>query len=282
VLDLIAKLAEKEPEKYQTFWQQFGEVLKEGLAEDSSNKDRIAKLLRFHSTVSEGDKPTRSLAEYCAAQESEQKKIYYLVADSLSVARSSPHLEIFRERGIEVLLLVDRIDEWVLQYFTEFDGRPLKDIARGELDLDAVDTTAKDKQDDATAEDSTFIGRVKEALGDQVDAVRVSHRLKESPACLVLGEDELGFQMREMLKAAGHEAPTGMPSLELNMGHPLIRRLSREETDDGFSRLALLVLDLARLAEGRQLQDPAGYTRRLNDFFLALGLDDSPPAEERA
>ncbi len=282
VLDLIAKLAEKEPEKYQTFWQQFGEVLKEGLAEDPSNKDRIAKLLRFHSTVSEGDKPTRSLADYCAAQESEQKKIYYLVADSLSVARSSPHLEIFRERGIEVLLLVDRIDEWVLQYFTEFDGRPLKDVTRGELDLDAVDTAAKDQQDDTTGEDSPFIARVKEALGDQVDAVRVSHRLKESSACLVLGEDELGFQMREMLKAAGHEAPTGMPSLELNMEHPLVRRLSREESDDDFSRLALLVLDLARLAEGRQLEDPAGYTRRLNDFLLALGLDDSPPVEERA
>lgn len=273
VLDMIGKLAADEPDKFATFCEQFGEVLKEGLAEDHANKERIAGLLRFHTTENEGDKAERSLDQYIANAKPDQEEIYYLVADSLSVARSSPHLEVFRERNVEVLLLTDRIDEWMLQHLTEFDGKRMRDVTRGELNLDGDSSENKDDDDDADAE-APLIGRVSEVLGERVESVRASRRLTESPACLVLSEHDLGYQMREMLKAAGQEAPIGKPSLELNLEHPLIRRLEREETPESFERLALLVLDLASLAEGRQLADPAAYTRRLNDFLLALGLDE--------
>ena len=268
VLDMIGKLATDEPEKFATFQQEFGEVLKEGLAEDAENRERIAKLLRFHSTASDADVAERSLEQYIAAAGDAQDRIYYLVADSLSVARSSPHLEIFRDKGIEVLLLTDRIDEWMLQHLTEFEGKQLRDITRGELELDGKDDA------DSPENDDPLLSRVSDVLGEKVESVRASTRLRESPACLVLSEHELGYQMREMLKAAGHAAPASKPSLELNLEHPLIRRLGREEDDESFARLALLVLDLASLAEGRQLEDPAAYTRRLNDFLLALGLDE--------
>lgn len=272
VLDMIGKLATDEPEKFATFCEQFGEVLKEGLAEDAANKERIAGLLRFHSTAGEGEAADRSLEQYVADAGADQKEIYYLVADSLSVGRSSPHLEVFRDKKVEVLLLTDRIDEWMLQHLTEYDGRQLRDVTRGELDLDGGAKQAEEK-DDETPE-IPLIGRVTEVLGERVESVRASQRLRESPACLVLSEQDLGYQMREMLKAAGHEAPDSKPSLELNLEHPLIRRLDREEEPDSFERLALLVLDLAMLAEGRQLADPAAYTRRLNEFLLALGLDE--------
>ncbi len=274
VLDMIAGLAKDEPEKFATFYGQFGEVLKEGLAEDAANKERISKLLRFHSTAAEGDKPTRSLEQYVADAGDECTQIYYLVADSLSVARSSPHLEIFADKKIEVLLLTDRIDEWMLQHLTEFDGKPLRDVARGDLDLGDSDDSDSAKDADEGAGEDSLLKRIGEVLGGKVESVRASRRLKESPACLVLGEHDLGYQMREMLKAAGHEAPAGKPILELNLEHPLIRRLAREDSAESFERLASLVLDLATLAEGRQLPEPAAYTRRLNEFLLELGLDE--------
>ena len=270
---MIGKLAKDEPEKFESFCAQFGEVLKEGLAEDPANKERIAGLLRFHSTALEGDKPERSLEQYLENADDDQEEIYYLIADSLSVARSSPHLEIFKDRNIEVLLLTDRIDEWMLQHLTEYEGKRVRDVTRGELDLDSKDEKESDKDEEDQPE-APLIGRVSEVLGERVESVRASRRLRESPACLVLSEHDVGFQMREMLKAAGHEAPDSKPSLELNLEHPLIRRLEREENAGDFERLALLVLDLATLAEGRQLTDPAAYTRRLNDFLLALGLDE--------
>jgi molecular chaperone HtpG len=272
---MIGKLATDEPEKFATFCEQFGEVLKEGLAEDAANKERIAALLRFHSTATEADAAERSLQQYIADAGAGQEEIYYLVADSLSVARSSPHLEVFKDKNIEVLLLTDRIDEWMLQHLSEFEGKRLRDVTRGELDLD-VEGKAKDKDsDDADSEaDNPLIGRVGDVLGERVESVRASRRLRESPACLVLSEHDIGYQMREMLKAAGHDAPVSRPSLELNLGHPLIRRLEREDEPEAFERLALLVLDLATLAEGRQLADPAAYTRRLNEFLLDLGLDE--------
>jgi len=276
VLDMIGKLASDEPEKFATFCTQFGEVLKEGLAEDSANKEQIATLLRFHSTAISGDAADRSLAQYVENAGEAQDKIYYLVADNLSVARSSPHLEVFREKGIEVLLLTDRIDEWMLQHLTEFDGRQLRDVTRGELEFERDEKTESDADDETKKlDEDPLIHRVSEVLAEQVESVRASQRLRESPACLVLGEHDLGYQMRAMLKAAGHEAPEGKPSLELNLGHPLIRRLSREQDEESFERLALLVLDLATLAQGHQLADPAAYTRRLNEFLLALGLDES-------
>ena len=229
--------------------------------------------MRFHSTALEGDTAERSLEQYLADADDEQQEIYYLVADSLSVARSSPHLEIFKDRNVEVLLLTDRIDEWMLQHLTEFEGKRLRDVMRGELDLDG-DSAKEDDKDDEDHSEAPLIGRVGEVLGERVESVRASRRLRESPACLVLSEHDVGFQMREMLKAAGHEAPDSRPSLELNLEHPLIRRLDRERESEDFERLALLVLDLATLAEGRQLDDPAAYTRRLNEFLLALGLDE--------
>jgi molecular chaperone HtpG len=268
VLSMIEKLAANEPDKYATFWSQFGAVLKEGLAEDHANREQIAKLLRFHSSVSSGDEPDRSLSDYVAAAKEDQSSIYYLLADSPTIARASPHLEIFRDRGLEVLFLTDRIDEWLLQYLTEFDGKPLRDITRGELDLgDSADAADGEERIAKLAE------RVKGVLQDRVDEVRLSRRLTDSPACLVLSEQDLGFQMREMLKAAGHDSPEPVPSLELNPRHPLIRRLDQETSDTGFERLALLVLDQAALAEGRQLVDPSAYLVRLNEFLIELGLD---------
>lgn len=275
VLDMIGKLAADEPEKFATFYAQFGEVLKEGLAEDSTNQERIAGLLRFHSTAAQADAAERSLDQYIEQAKDEQQEIYYLVADSLAVARSSPHLEIFKEKDIEVLLLTDRIDEWMLQHLTEFEGRRLRDITRGELNLDGESDAASEDEDNEAADEPPLIARVRDVLGERVESVRASKRLTQSPACLVLSEHDIGYQMREMLKAAGHEAPDSKPGLELNLEHPLIRRLEREADDAGFERLSLLVLDLASLAEGRQLQDPAAYTQRLNEFLLELGLDNS-------
>jgi molecular chaperone HtpG len=269
-LDLIGKLADEDPEKYATFWEQFGGVLKEGIAEDGANRERIAGLLRLHSTASGAGQPDRKLDDYLAAMPASQDKIYYLVAESLGVAKSSPHLEMFREREIEVLLLTDRMDEWMMQYLTEYQGKPFRDVSRGALDLEGTEG----KEDVAAQPDETdtaFLERVKSALGDRVDNVRVSGRLKESAACLVLGDHDLGFQMREMLKAVGHDAPESKPSLELNPGHPLIERLRREATDADFERLALIVFDQALLTEGRQLEDPAAYVRRVNEFLSSLG-----------
>lgn len=271
VLGMLDSLADKEPEKYAKFWSEFGAVLKEGLAEDSGNKEQIAALLRFNSTTSEGSAEDRSLRAYLADASEDQSSIYYLVAESPTVARTSPHLEIFRERGIEVLLMSDRIDEWMLQYLAEFDGKPLRDIARGELDLGV--SPASDASSAESGVDTALPGRIKSVLEDRVSEVRLSNRLKESAACLVLGEQDLGYQMREMLKAAGHEMPESAPSLELNPVHPLVKRLERETGEQGFARLANLIFDQAVLAEGRNLADPSAYLRRLNEFLIELGLD---------
>jgi molecular chaperone HtpG len=274
VLDMIGRLAKDEPEKFATFCEQFGEVLKEGLAEDAANKERIAALLRFHSTASDADAADRSLDQYIEDAGEERSEIYYLVADSLSVARSSPHLEVFKDKGVEVLLLTDRIDEWMLQHLKEYRGKQMRDVTRGELNLDGAESSDAKSQEDSDSTENPLISRIRDVLGDRVDSVRASQRLRESPACLVLSEHDPGYQMREMLKAAGHDAPISKPILEVNLDHPLVRRLEREAAAADFERLALLVLDLATLAEGRQLTDPAAYTRRLNDFLLALGLDE--------
>jgi molecular chaperone HtpG len=271
VLDMLEKLSTKEPEKYATFWRQFGAVIKEGLAEDSANKEKIAKLLRFTTSSSPGDEPDRSLSDYVESAKEGQREIYYVVAESPSLARSSPHLETLRERGIEVLFLTDRIDEWMLQYLTEFEGKSFRDVTRGELKLgdDASGEVAAEEDSDGLE----LAKRLKNVLEDRVTDVRVSTRLRESPACLVLNDHDLGFQMREMLRAAGHEAPKCVPSLEINPRHPLVRRLDAEPSADAFERLALIILDQATLSEGRQLEDPAAYLQRLNAFLMELGLD---------
>jgi molecular chaperone HtpG len=269
VLDMIERLAKDEPTKYATFWKEFGSVFKEGLAEDSANRERIAELLRFSSTRSEGDAEDRSLEAYVSAFAEGQDEIYYLHADSLTAARSSPHLEVFKERGIEVLLLTDRLDEWLMQHLESFRGKSFKDVARGELDLAKLGGEPR-----VTAEldkdERDLLKRVKRVLRARVDEVRFSRRLSESAACLVMGEQDLGYRMRELLKAAGHDAPAALPSLELNPGHALVKRLGREKDESRFARLAELLLDQATLAEGRPLEDPAAFVKRLNGFLVEL------------
>jgi molecular chaperone HtpG len=269
-LDMLERLADDSPEKYQKFWSEFGPLLKEGLVEDPSNRDKLAKLLRFSSTTSSGSEQTRSLKEYLAAAKPEQQAVYFLVAESAAAARSSPHLETFRERGVEVLLLSDRLDEWVMQHLTQFDGKPLKDVRRGVLDLGELGGEKK-VEPAADNDQKQLLKRVKRVLRDRVDEVRPGARLRQSAACLVLSEHDLGYQMRELLAAAGHDAPAAVPSLELNLEHPLVRRLDQETNDGRFERLALLLFEQAVLAEGRQLEDPAAFVARLNELLAELG-----------
>ncbi len=265
VLEMLDKLAQEEPEKYVTFWKEFGTVLKEGLAEDTANREKIAGLMRFNSTRSDGFAQDRSLREYLDSAPSEQSEIYFLIGESPAAARGSPHLEALRDRGAEVLLLSDRIDEWVMQYLREFSGKQFKDVARGSpgpssgVEADAAGSETKEQRQ--------LLKRVKRVLRDAVDEVRISNRLKESPACLVFNEDELGFQMRELLKASGHEAPTTAPSLELNEAHALVARLAAEKQEPQFEALSRLIFEQALLLEGQQLEDPAAFVRRVNELL---------------
>ena len=269
VLDMLERLAE-DTDKYAKFWRQFGALLKEGLIEDLSNRDRLAKLMRFSTTKTEGDEQTRGLDQYLADAKAGQDAIYFLVAESPTAARNSPHLEAFKERGIEVLLLTDRLDEWVMQHLTEHGGKPCKDVRRGVLDLEpAKDASAKVEAQDR--EQHALLKRMKQVLRERVDEVRVGGRLRQSAACLVLNEHDLGYQMREMLSAAGHKAPAAIPSLELNPEHALVRRLDAESDPARFERLALLLFEQAVLAEGRQLDDPAAFVARLNELLTDLG-----------
>ena len=275
VLDTLDKLAKDEPEKYATFWKEFGRVLKEGPAEDPANRQRIAGLLRFSSTADDNPVPARSLADYVAARDTStadplasQKVIWYLTADSFNAARSSPHLEVFRKSGIEVLLLTDNIDEWLVSHLHEFDGWEFRDVKRGDL---PAAKSAEDGADDAKSEATehgALIERVKKQLDEQVSAVRATARLTESPACLVLGEYELGAQMRKLMQATGQAVPESKPILEINPAHPLLRRLDAEQDEARFADLARLIFDQASLAEGGQLEDPGAFVQRLNRILL--------------
>jgi molecular chaperone HtpG len=269
VLDMLERLAE-DPEKYAKFWSQFGALLKEGLIEDFANRDRLAKLMRFSTTKTAGDEQTRSLEQYLADAKADQDAIYFLIAESPTAARNSPHLEAFKERGIEVLLLTDRLDEWVMQHLTEHGGKPCKDVRRGLVDLDTANESAP-KVEAQDRERHALLKRVKQVLRERVDEVRVGGRLRQSAACLVLNEHDLGYQMRELLSAAGHKAPAAIPSLELNPEHALVRRLDGESDPARFERLALLLFEQAVLAEGRQLDDPAAFVARLNELLTDLG-----------
>tara|TARA_B100001142_G_scaffold99247_1_gene101202 strand:- start:1784 stop:3649 length:1866 start_codon:yes stop_codon:yes gene_type:complete len=265
-LTMIEKLSNSEPEKYGIFWKEFGAVVKEGLAEDPSNSEKIAGLMRFNSTISEGLDQDRSLDAYLDALSDEQDKIYYLIAESPTSARNSPHLESLRERGIEVLLLADRVDEWVMQHLTEFKGKSFKDIGRGDLELDDENDT-KIVEAEPTKKEKEVLKRIKRLLKDKVDEVRISSRLKESASCLVLGEQDLSFQMRQMLKASGHETPDSMPSLELNPNHLLVRQLMEKEGDEQFESLSWILLEQAFLIEGRPLEDPVLFVQRVNNLI---------------
>lgn len=273
VLSLLEGLADSddaaEKEKYATFWKEFGRVLKEGTGEDFANKERIAKLLRFASTHLDTTEEVVSLADYVSRMKEGQEKIYYVTAETFTAAKNSPHLEIFRKKGIEVLLLSDRVDEWVAGNLTEFDGKPLQSVAKGGLDLGKLeDASEKEETTKAADEYKDLLDKIKTTLGDKVKEVRVTHRLTDSPSCLVADEHDLGGNLARILKAAGQKAPESKPILEINPKHPAVQRLKYEESR--FDDWANLLLEQATLAEGGTLDDPAGFVKRINDLMLAL------------
>jgi molecular chaperone HtpG len=270
-LDLLVRLAKDEPDEYATFWKEFGPVLKEGAGEDPSNREKILPLLRFASTHDESEDPKTTLTDYVARMKSGQERIYYIIADSITAARGSPYLEQLRAKGIEVLLLADRVDEWMMGYLREFEGKRFKDVSRGDLELgDLEDAASKAAIDEAVKENKKLLKRIKDALGDRVSEVKVSSRLADTPACLVLSEADVGSQMRRILAATGQAVPETKPSIEINVGHPLIRRLDATRAEDEFAELALLVHDQAKLAESGSVANPGEFVRRLNKLLGQL------------
>lgn len=267
ILGLLEDLAENRKDDYARFWAEFGQVLKEGIGEDPANRDRIARLLRFRTSTSDAV-PNVSLADYSGRAAGGQKSIYYLTAESVEAARGSPHLEIFRKKAVEVLLLTDRVDEWMVGFLTEFDGKPLQSIAKGDLDLGALaDAQEKEEQQKVEDELKGLLERVKQALGDRVAQVRLSARLTDSPACVVVDKDQMSAHLQRLLKAAGQNVPSLPPILELNGRHPLVSRLRTE--DARLTDWARLLLEQAVLADGGQLEDPGAYVKLVNDLLLS-------------
>jgi molecular chaperone HtpG len=267
VLDMLEKMAKKEPEDYQAFWKEFGQVLKEGPAEDFGNKEKVAGLLRFSSTHDDSEEQNQSLADYLSRMQDGQEKIFYVVAENFKTARNSPHLEVFRKKGIEVLLLSDRIDDWLMSHLQEFEGKSFQDVARGELDLGEED---KQEQEQLQKDSEGLIERLKNVLEENVQEVRATSRLTDSPACLVVGDFDMGAQMRRIMEAAGQSVPETKPILEVNPRHPLLEKLDAESDEDRFADLASIIFDQANLAEGGSLEDPAAYVARLNKLLLEL------------
>ncbi|HEY0686918.1 MAG TPA: molecular chaperone HtpG [Steroidobacter sp.] len=269
VLDMLAKMAKDEPEKYATFWKEFGTVMKEGPAEDHANRERIAKLLRFSSTLADKAEQDVSLEDYVGRMKEGQKEIYYVIADSFTAAKSSPHLEVLRKKGIEVLLLSDRVDEWLVDHLREFDGKQLKNVARGELDFSAIQSEEEKKaQEELSKGHTELVERIKKALTEQVSDVRVTARLADSPACLVLGQYDMGAQMRRIMEAAGQKAPVSKPTLEVNPNHPLLQRIEKTAEDAEFNDLSMLLFEQATLADGGQLPEPSAFVQRLNRLLM--------------
>ena len=269
VLGLLEELASNDKEKYATFWGAFGPVLKEGVGEDFANKDRIAGLLRFASTCADTADETVSLTDYLGRIKEGQDKIYYVTAETFNAARNSPHLEVFRKKGVEVLLLSDRVDEWVVTHLPEFEGRTLVSVAKGGLDLGKLEDEAerKEKEQEAT-EFKDLVDRIRKSLGERVKDVRVTHRLTESPACLVADLNDMSGNLARLLKAAGQPAPVSKPILEINPKHPVVLRLTNE--DRNFDDWTAVLLDQALLAEGGQLDDPATFVKRINQLMLEM------------
>ena len=272
VLSMIEDLAENDKEKFATFWKEFGRVIKEGVVEDYANRERIAKILRFASTHTDTDTQHVSLADYIARMKPEQEKIYFVTAETFAAAKNSPHLEVFRKKGVEVLLMADRVDEWVMQHFTEFEGKQLQSVAKGRLELGKLeDEEEKKAQEKEEGESKPLLARIGKSLGDTVKDVRVTLRLTDSPACLVADDHDIGANLQRMLKAAGQNVPDSKPILEINPHHPLVLRLKDEADETRFSDLAKVLFDQSLLAEGGRLEDPAGFVKRLNQLMLALG-----------
>ena len=271
VLGLLDKMAKNKKEDYQGFWNEFGKVLKEGPGEDMDNKEAIAKLLRFSSTNTDSEEQTVTLEDYVSRMKDEQEEIFYITAETFAAAKNSPHLEIFRKKGIEVLLLSDRVDEWLTNGLQEFDGKKLQSVAKGELDLSKFESEEdKKEQEEVEKEAKGVIKHLKEVLGEKVEDVRVSHRLTSSPSCIVLNEQEMALYMQNLMKQAGHDMPTSKPVLEINPTHPLIERMEAETDDDQFADWAAILFDQALLAEGAQLEDPAGFVSKLNKLMLKM------------
>ena len=269
VLSMLEDLAENDKEKYATFWSAFGSVLKEGVGEDHANKEKIAGLIRFASTHNDTLDQTVSLADYIARMKEGQEKIYFVTADTFNAAKNSPHLEIFRKKGIEVLLLSDRVDEWVVGHLTEFDGKQMQSVAKGGLDLGSLEDEAEKQEAEKAADEyKDLLEKVKAALGDKVKDVRVTYRLTDSASCLVSDEHDPSGNLARLMKAAGQQAPNAKPILEINPHHPAVMRLKYEE--HRFGDWAALLFEQALLAEGGQLDDPAGFVRRINDLMMAL------------
>ncbi|MES9831467.1 MAG: molecular chaperone HtpG [Candidatus Thiodiazotropha sp. DIVDIV] len=271
VIGALEKLAENDKEKYQLFWDQFGKVLKEGPAEDFGNKEKIAGLLRFASTHNEKDDQTVSLADYISRMREGQEKIYYITAETPAAARFSPHLEVLKKKDIEVLLLSDRVDEWLVTSLTEFDGKPLHSVAKGALDLgDLEDKEEQEGQEKQAEEHKPLLDRMQEILKESVKEIRVSQRLTDSPSCLVVEEHDMSANLARVLKSVGQDAPQTMPIMEINASHPLVERLESESDEERFGDLTKVLFDQAQLAEGGQLDDPASFVRRLNSLMLKL------------
>jgi molecular chaperone HtpG len=278
-LELLARLAKDETDKYAQVWREFGRVLKEGLSEDAANRERLMPLLRYASTHNEGNDENVSLSEYVARMREGQDRIYYLVGETLDAARASPHLELLKQKGIEVLLMGDRVDDWVMGQISEFEGKKFKDVSRGDLELGGLaDQAERARIDEERKEHKALLKRFKDALGDRVLEVRVSERLRDSPACLVHGEGEISAQMRRILTANGQSVPAGKPVFEVNVSHPLVRHMDGISEVTAFQELALLLYDQAMLTDEGQVANPADFSRRLNNLLVRLVAAPAPPA----
>ena len=271
VLGLLDKMAKNDADDYQKFWNEFGRALKEGPGEDMANKEQIAKLLRFSSSKEDSTEETVTLEDYVSRMKEEQESIYYITAESFAAAKNSPHLEVFRKKEIEVLLLSDRVDEWLVNGLQEFDGKKLQSVAKGELDLSKFESDEDKKEQEKVEEKASgIIKHLKEVLEEKVEDVRVSHRLTSSPSCIVLNDQDMALYMQTLMKQAGHEMPSSKPILEINPTHPLIERMEGETDDEQFADWAAILFDQALLAEGAQLEDPAGFVNKLNKLMLKM------------
>ncbi|PID43461.1 MAG: molecular chaperone HtpG [Proteobacteria bacterium] len=271
VLDMLGKMARNDPEKFAEFWKNFGQVMKEGPAEDFANREKVAKLLRFATTNSGKDTQDQGFEDYVSRMKEGQEKIYYITAESYAAGAGSPHLEVFRKKGIEVIIMYDRVDEWLMSNLFEFDGKQFQNVAKGELDLGKVeDEEDKKHVEEASKTYESLLKQLKDLLKDKVEDVRVTNRLTDSPACLVIGAHDMGIQMRQIMEAAGQPLPETRPAFEINPDHPLVQRLNDEQNEDRFNDLALVIFDQASLAGGEHLKDPATFVSRLNKLLLEL------------
>lgn len=269
VLGMLEKVAKNDPEKYQKLWTEFGKALKEGPAEDTTNRERVAKLLRFSTTHNDSEDQTVSLDDYISRMKEDQNKIYFIAADSYSAAKNSPHLEIFKKKGIEVILLSDRVDEWLTSHLMEFDGKKLQSVAKGELDLGKDEDSEKELEEKTKASEK-LVKRMKKSLDEKVEEVRVSNRLTDSPACIVLNEQDMAMHMQRIMKEAGHAMPSSKPILEINPDHPIVKKMDSEKSKKKFDDWSDILFDQALLAEGGQLEDPASFVAKLNKMLVSI------------